>query len=275
MSAAPQAPLTHRLEGDAGPPVVLLNGGMMTFPAWEPLAARLRASHRLLLFDFRGQLLSPGEGPADLAGHAADVVALLDQTGWESAHLVGASFGAEVALELAATAPARVRSLVLVTAMDRETPEFAAGNRAMREILGEILAGGDRGSFYDVLVEGIYSERFRQAEAATLALRRAQVAALPLAWYAGVDRLLAAIDGFDFTPLLPAIGRPALVVLAADDRVMDAERSRALADGLGAEVVVHPTSGHGLVVEDPAWLAGVCLDFLGRVESASAPASED
>jgi pimeloyl-ACP methyl ester carboxylesterase len=263
-AATPLGPLTHRVEGDAGPPVVLLNGGMMTFPAWEPVVARLRPGHRVLLSDFRGQLLSPGEGPADLAGHAADVAALLDHLGWESSHLIGVSFGAEVAVELAAAAPDRVRSLVVVTAMDRETPEFRQGNELMRAVLADVLAGGERGRFYDVLVEGIYSQRYRAAEAATLAVRRAQVDQLPLAWFAGVDRLLAAIEGFDLTPRLAAIRCPALAVLAADDRVMDPERSRALATALGAEVALHPTSGHALVVEDPAWLAEVCLDFLGR-----------
>ena len=224
----------------------------------------------MLLFDFRGQLLSPGDGPADLAGHAADLAALLDQVGWESAHLIGASFGAEVALELAAAAPERVRSLVAVTAMDRETPEFRDGNRPMRAILAEVLAGGERGHFYDVLVEGVYSRRYLEAEAAVIAARRAQMDLLPLAWFAGVDRLLAAIEGFDLTPRLPAIRGPALVVTAADDRVMAAERSRALAAALGAETAAHPTSGHGLVVEDPEWLAGVCLDFLGRHEPSDA-----
>jgi pimeloyl-ACP methyl ester carboxylesterase len=266
-AAAPLGPLTHRVEGDAGPPVVLLNGGMMTFPAWEPVAARLRPSHRALLCDFRGQLLSPGEGPADLAGHAADVAALLDHLGWESAHLIGVSFGAEVAVELAAAAPDRVRSLVVVTAMDRETPEFRRGNELMRSVLADVLAGGERGRFYDLLVAGIYSQRYREAEAAILEARRAQVEQLPLAWYAGVDRLLAAIEGFDLTPRLGAIRCPALAVLAADDRVMDPKRSRALAAALDAEVAVHPTSGHALVVEDPEWLAEVCLGFLGRQEN--------
>ena len=86
--------LTHRIEGE-GPPVVLLNGGMMTFPSWEAFAAPLRARYRLLRFDFRGQLLSPPTPsdamPSDLAGHAADVEALFDRLGWESAHPVGAS----------------------------------------------------------------------------------------------------------------------------------------------------------------------------------------
>lgn len=263
--------LAHRLEGE-GPPVVLLNGGMMTFPSWEAIAAPLRARHRLLRFDFRGQLLSPAAAPAgvpaDLAGHAADLAALLDQVGWSSANLVGASFGAEVALEFAAARPERVRSLVVITAMDRETPEFRRGSDEMRALLARRVAHGDATEFYDLLVEGVYSSAYRQAEAATLEARRAQTGALPEAWFAGVDQLLAALEGFDLTARLGRIRCPALALLAADDRIMDGDRARALAAALAAEVAVHPTSGHALVVEDPDWVARACLAFLDRQESA-------
>lgn len=262
--------LTHRIEG-AGAPVVLLNGGMMTFPSWEAVAAPLRARHRLLRFDFRGQLLSPpataDEVPSDLAGHAADVEELLDRLEWPSAHLIGASFGAEVALELAASRPERVRSLVVITAMDRETPQFRRGSDEMRAVLARRLQGGDRALFYDLLVEGVYSAGYRRAEAATLAARRAQTDQLPLAWFEGVDRLLAALEGFDLTSRLERVRCPALALLAADDRIMDEERARALAAAIRAEVAVHPTSGHALVVEDPDWVAAACLAFLERVES--------
>lgn len=267
------AVLTHRLEGE-GPPVVLLNGGMMTFPSWEAIAGPLKEHFRVLRFDFRGQLMSPAAPPAaipsDLAGHAADLAALLDRIGWSSAHLVGASFGAEVALEFAAGMPERVRSLVVITAMDRETPEFRRGSDEMRELLARRHDDGNATAFYDLLVEGVYSRTYRQAEAATLETRRTQTALLPASWFDGVDRLLAALEGFDLTPRLGRIHCPARVLLAADDRIMDGERARALAAAIGADVAVHPTSGHALVVEDPEWVAAACLDFLARQEPARA-----
>jgi pimeloyl-ACP methyl ester carboxylesterase len=261
--------LTHRIAGE-GSPVVLLNGGMMTFPSWEPIASRLRQRHRTLLFDFRGQLLSPGEPAADLAGHADDLLALLDAVGWRSAHFAGASFGAEVAIELAARTPERVRTLTLITAMDRATDEFRRGTAEMREALAEVRGGGERGRFYDVLVEGVYSKGYRSAQAETLAARRAAVDQLPLEWFEGVDALLDAVADFDLTDRLARIRAPALVVIAGDDRVMAPERSVAMAAARGAETVVHPTSGHALVAEEPAWLAEVCLEFLSRHDDAGA-----
>jgi aminoacrylate hydrolase len=255
---------SHRLIG-SGPPLALANGGMMTFASWEPVAARLAARYRTLLFDFRGQLLSPDAPPADLAGHAADLAALLDATASAPAHVVGTSFGALVALELAASSPERVRSLVLITVAPHATARFQRQSEEMRALLAEVLAGGDRERFYDGMIAGVYSEAYRAREAAAIAQRRALLHHLPLGWFVGVEKLLAVLDGYDLDDRLAAVRCPVLVVAAAQDQVMDLADSRRLAAALGADLLVHPTAGHGLVAEDPEWLADACLAFLDRL----------
>lgn len=267
-----QRPLARRLAG-RGAPVAFANGGMMTFSSWEPVAAPLRDEFATLLFDFRGQMLSPGAPPestSDLfAWHADQLASLLDEVGWESAHLVATSFGAMVATTLAARHPKRVRSLLLATVMDRATEALDRQTAGSRELVAGILAGGERTRFWDLLVEGVYSPAHRVARAAEFAARRAQLDLLPLSWFSGLDQLLAAVERFDLTAALPAVRCPVCVVIAAGDRVMDVERSHALASALRAETVVHPTAGHALVAEDPAWLAEVCRDFLTRAEEHS------
>ena len=260
--------LARRRTG-TGPDVVLVNGGMMTLSAWEPIAAQLDDRFRVLRFDLRGQLLSPGDPPRDLAGHATEVVALLDELGIESAHVIGVSFGALTALELAATHPGRVSSLLLLTAMDRVTETFRRDSDTMRSLLADVLAGGDRGAFYDRLLEGVYSEGFRRRESSALDARRAQIADLPPPWFAAVDQLLESIESFDLTPRLGSVRCPVEVVIAGADRVMERERALALATALNATVVTHPTAGHGLVIEEPDWVARVALDFLSRQETAA------
>lgn len=256
--------LRHVVEGE-GPNLVLLNGGMMTFSSWEALASSLRKSYRVLRFDFRGQLLSPGPGPASLAGHAGDVLALLDHLGWESAHFVGTSFGAEVALELAHLQATRLLSLVAITAMDREDAEFRRQNDEMQGVIARILAGGERRSFWDLLLTGVYSADYLRREEEALRARGGQLDLLPRAYFEGIAEILRAIEGFDLTLRLRRYDFPSLVVLAADDRVMAAERSQELARRIGAEVRVHPGAGHALVAEEPQWLKEVCADFLARV----------
>ncbi len=256
--------LGYRVDGPAtGEPVLLLNGGMMTIPSWDPIAERLAAEHSVVRCDFRGQLMSPGPPPPDLEGHADDVVALLDEIESAQVHVVGASFGAEVGLMLAADHPRRVRSVVAITASDVATDGMAEGAERLRAACRDILAGGDRGQLHDLLWSEVFSDGWREAHVEELARRRERMAELPDAWFHGLEGLLRALDGFDLRPQLDRIVCPALVVLASDDRVVPEARGRALARAVaGAELEIVHGAGHALVVEQPDRLARVLLGFL-------------
>lgn len=254
--------IAHRVTGD-GSPVLLLNGGMMSQAAWEPVAVPLRRRYRVVTCDLRGQLMSPGRAHPEVAGNVPDVVAVLDELGLERVHVVGTSYGAEVGLALAAEHPRRVRSLLAAAATDRVTAAMRRGVERLREI----IAGGDRGRFHDELASEVYSSAWLAAHRDELDTRRGQVAGLPDAWFEGLEGILAATAGLDLTPRLGRIRCPVLVVVAGEDRVMEPERSRALAAAIpGGEVLEVPGRGHALVVEDPETLAAVCLGFLERVE---------
>lgn len=265
MTTAPPL-LPHKIEG-SGPPLVLLNGGMMTIDGWEPIATPFERRFEVLRFDFRGQLLALGPGPGDLAGHANDLETLLDHLGWTDAHFVGVSFGSEVATELLTRAPHRFRSFVAITAMDRETPEFRRQSEEMQEILARVANGSTRERFFEVLLENVYSETYRRAETAAFAGRRRSVDLLPRSWFTGVSQLLDALHGFDLGPGLDDLQAPCptLALLAAHDRVMAEDRALALANALNAEIEIHAEAGHGLVIEDPDWVVERCLGFLERI----------
>lgn len=266
--------LGHAILGpESGEPVLLLNGGMMSYPAWGPITERLEESFRVLGCDFRGQLLSPGPPPATLDGHVDDVVRLLDDLDAPPQHVLGTSFGAAVGLLLAARHPEHVRSLALVTATDRVDEALRSGTEEMREAVAEVLAGEGKDRFLELVVSEVYSQGFRTRHATALAGRRERFDRLPRSWFEGLDGLLAALQGeAELSSLAGAPARvacPTLVVLAGDDRVIANERSRALAAAIpGAELIEHPTSGHALVAEDPEWLAGVYLGYLGRLETS-------
>jgi 3-oxoadipate enol-lactonase len=68
----------------------------------------------LLAFDQRGLGQSgKADGPYEMSDYADDAAGLLDTLGWESAHVVGVSFGGMVAQHLALRHPQRVERLVL------------------------------------------------------------------------------------------------------------------------------------------------------------------
>jgi len=267
--------LAHRVDG-RGEPLLLLNGGMMSFSAWEPLVGPLFERYRVVRCDFRGQLRSPGPPPATFGGHADDLLALLDHLGVGRCHVVGTSFGGFAAIHLAALAPDRVASLAALTVTDRVSEEMSREARALAGACLETLRGGSRERVYDLIAEFAYSPAWAASHAEELAARRALVAHLPAGWFSGLAGLLAALEGLDVTPLLSRIACPALVLLADGDLAMPLERGRALAAGLGrGELAVVEGAGHAVVVEKPQETLSILLSFLGRNPlPAEAPSHE-
>jgi pimeloyl-ACP methyl ester carboxylesterase len=263
--------LPHHVSGE-GPPLVLLNGGMMTYAAWEPLAPALSTSCRLVRCDFRGQLLAPGDSPPTLAGHADDVLRLMDGLRIESAHVAGTSFGGLVALTLGAAAPARVRSLVVTNVTERVTQAMRVGVAMLRDACQEAIDGGDGGRVLDLVTPATWSPAFIEANATLLAARRQAVGLLPRAWFSGLRQLLTTLDETDLRPVLDRIACPALVIGGENDLTFPPGHSRAVAAGIpGARLVIMPGGSHGLAIERSAEVVDLLLGFVGEVERRSAP----
>jgi pimeloyl-ACP methyl ester carboxylesterase len=269
---APPGLLAHVLRG-TGEPVVLLNGGLMSMSAWDPVAVPLATTHRVLRCDFRGQLLSPGAPPATILGHADDLRRLLDHLGLPRVHLAGTSFGALVGLTLAALHPERVHSLAAFTATDRVPPEDWRLAESLREACRAAAEGGDGGRVLDLLAPQIFSAAWLEAQKESLAGRRAQIAALPAGWFRGLAGILGALEGLDLRPLLGRVRCPVLVVAAELDRTFPKERSLALASALpDAKLEVVAGAGHALVLEEPGRVLELMRSFLVRGEREGAQA---
>jgi 3-oxoadipate enol-lactonase len=108
----------HRLyyrRAGIGPRLVLINGSGATVDASTGLAGLFASSFDLMVYDQRGLgRSSPVDGGYTMSTLASDVEALLDDVGWDTASVLGISFGGMVAQELAVTAPHRVDRLVLL-----------------------------------------------------------------------------------------------------------------------------------------------------------------
>ncbi|MBK8598323.1 MAG: alpha/beta fold hydrolase [Holophagales bacterium] len=269
--------LSHQVDG-RGEPLLLLNGGMMSFSAWDEFVPALAGRHRVLRCDFRGQLRSPGVPPAGFPGHAQDLLRLLDHLGVGRCHVAGTSYGAFAALHLAALAPERVASLVAMTVADRVSGEMWAEAREMVVACREALSGGSRERVYDLISAFAFSTEWAARHETEISARRGLVAHLPDAWFEGLAGLLAALEGLDVSPLAARVSCPALVLLAEEDRAMPRAGGEALARSLArGELAVVPGSGHALVVEKPRETLDILLSFLARhplPDEAPAPESE-
>ncbi len=94
-----------------GPALVFIHGWAQNMAIWDDQVAAFAPRYRVIRFDRRG--FGESTGHADVSADADDVRILLDSLGIRSAHVVGLSAGARVALRFAAAFPDRVDGLVL------------------------------------------------------------------------------------------------------------------------------------------------------------------
>ncbi|HEX7066864.1 MAG TPA: alpha/beta fold hydrolase [Candidatus Limnocylindria bacterium] len=104
------ARIHYEVEG-SGPPVVLIHAGIANLRMWDDQATALRDAYRVIRYDTRG--FGRTETDAVPFSNRADVAALLDHLGEESAHVVGLSRGGMIALDFTLERPDRVRSLTV------------------------------------------------------------------------------------------------------------------------------------------------------------------
>jgi len=98
-------------DGD-GPPVVFVHAGVAHLRMWDEQVAVLRDAYRVMRYDTRGY----GKTRVDDVpySNSGDLGLVMDHFGADSAHVVGLSRGAQIALDFAVNAPARTRSLTWV-----------------------------------------------------------------------------------------------------------------------------------------------------------------
>jgi pimeloyl-ACP methyl ester carboxylesterase len=128
---------------EPGIPVLALHCSGSSGAQWRSLQARLGVHYRVIapdLFGYGAAAAWCGRGAFSLAEEAAPIAELLNRVG-EPVHLVGHSYGGAVALHIARTRPAMLRSLTLVepSAFHLLRGGDATDAAALREI-GEVAA---------------------------------------------------------------------------------------------------------------------------------------
>lgn len=106
----------HYQQMGQGPDVVMIHGITGNLAIWHlEIVPAFMQQYRLTTYDLRGHGYSdmPPAGYTT-ADHASDLDHLLDTLGIESAHLVGHSFGADIALHYTILHPERVQRLGVV-----------------------------------------------------------------------------------------------------------------------------------------------------------------
>jgi 3-oxoadipate enol-lactonase len=248
----------------SGPPVLLIQGLGADARGWLRQRSMLADRYHGIVLDNRGVGRSGvPDGPYDLEVMAEDALAVLDDLGIESAHVVGASMGGVVAQVLGVRHADRVRSLTLACtacqhlAWRRELlAEWCelAQERGMRAVVdtasGWLMGPRSRLRLWPVI--GVLGP---------LALNVS-----PDAFCAQVAAILSVDDELRFA--LTSITAPTLVVVGSQDvltPIGDSELIHSLVPG--AELVILSGAAHGFMVENASRFNKAVRPFLDRVSA--------
>lgn len=234
----------HHVRRGAGERLLLVQGLSGTHAAWgEPFLEALARDFDVVAYDHRGVGKSPRvEAPFTIADLADDAAGLLDDLGWQDAHVLGISMGGMVAQEIALRHPSRVRTLVLGCTYPGP-PEGRLTHPDVIRRLGEALASGDRERSIRTGYEVNLSPSYRADETRWPAFRE-MVLTVPVA--VGVILMqMEAARGHDAAARLGAIAAPTLVVHGTADEMLAVENGRAIASLVpGSRLVEMEGVGH-------------------------------
>jgi 3-oxoadipate enol-lactonase len=235
---------------------------------WDPLWSALAVERDVVRLDLRGFGESTTR-PRGMLSPVDDVLDTLAEVGIDRSHLVGASFGAAVAVEAALTRPRQVASLLLSSPGGSLIAELTPDLRAFVETEDAALARGDLGDAVEATLTWWVDGPRREAggvdptvrELVRLMQRRAfEVTA---GWDDIEERELdpAALDR------LAEIRVPTLVLVGLLDLEAVHEAARRVADGIaGARLVNWPDTAHLPSMERPDDFLALLRDWLALSE---------
>jgi pimeloyl-ACP methyl ester carboxylesterase len=236
-----------------GPALLLLHGTAASREQWEPLTAQANGC-TVLAPDFPGSgLTTDSGGPITVEALADQAEAVLDDAGFDTAHVVGHSLGGVVAAHLAGTRPDRVRSAVLHAAWPATDVRQDAEFRYWLDLL-------ETGTFARMLPLMAFGPRYW--EQATAESNEQLVKTLETVIQPGADRQIEADRAVDLRPVLPGITAPVLVLGSAHDRIVTADQQRELVAAIPDARAAEIDAGHGAPAELPDEFARLVLDFV-------------
>lgn len=255
-------PLTSRDEG-TGPPIVLLHGLGADHTVWNAVIPHLVSRFRVLAPDLRGHGRSevPDDSTYRFDDLVADVLALLDGRSIDSAHFVGLSAGAMLALKVGLDYPRRTRSVTLVSGA-----AYTDGHtRGIAERWAETLAESGTDALAVRLLKDLYYPDWIEAHMEVADRLRHEVARHD---FGPTIRWAREAASFDERARVASLAPPALVVQAMDDGVIDASHGRILRQSIpGSRIRIFAQTGHMIPVERPAEIAEAIGQFVSEVEA--------
>lgn len=240
----------------SGPPLVLLHGLGSSSQDWERQRDALGAHFELILPDARG--FGRSDKPRDgysIPGMAADIVGLLDHLGLDQVDLLGFSMGGAMAFQMAVTAPARIRRLVILNSAPSFILEDWRHRAELKMRLSVVRLFGMK-RLAPIIARKLFPD---PDQAELVAVFKERYGANDPTAYLGA---LRALTSWSVADRLDAVTHDTLV-LAADQDYTPVSHKEAYVQRLPrARLVVIPDSRHATPLDQTERFNEAVLDFL-------------
>ena len=220
-----------------------------------------KIGYRIILHDFRGQLKSDKPlGPYSFKDHVDDLKLLMEHLNIKKAHLIGTSYGGEVAMKFAISYPEYVNTISIIDSVS-ELDEVLESFVNLWKILAQDKAGE---KFFYGMMPTIYHQEFIKNNLEMLKKRAQAMNLLPSDYF---DGQIALYDTFikdvNMTHELHKISCPTLVVCGEDDILKPRKFSDIIANNIKtSEYVLIPKCAHVTIFEKPDTLNTILLGFV-------------
>ncbi len=245
-----------------GEPVLFVQGLGADSRGWIRQRRAFGHEYHGIVFDNRGVgRSSQPPGPYDLAVMAGDAVAVLDDLGIESAHVVGASMGGVIAQILGVAHGDRVRSLTLACT----GCHHLQWRRDLLTEWGDLAVAKGMRAVVDEAARWLMGSRSRLRLWPIVSLFGPMALGVkPTSFKAQIDAILDLDDELRFQ--LRAITAPTLVVVGSQDiltPIGDSELIHELVPG--SQMVIVSGAAHGFMVESAGAFNRAVLAFLDKL----------
>ena len=256
--------IAYDREGPRGElPIVLIHAGVADRAMWDPIWPQLTGERDVVRVDLRGFGDSVAR-PTGVLSHPGDVLDTLSEIGVDRCHMVGASFGAGIAVEVALARPSAVASLLLAapagSLLGETTPDLLAFSDAESTALerGDVDAAVEANLSW--WVEGTRRSADQVDPSVREHVRRMQRRAFEVTadWDDVEEQELD-------PPALERLGEievPVLVLAGGLDLDTVCDAAARVVDGIdGARRVDWPDVGHLPSLENPASFANLLREW--------------
>jgi pimeloyl-ACP methyl ester carboxylesterase len=233
------------------------------FVSWyRPLVERLGEHATLTYRRHLQRTTGGGYRPLTVAEDAATCARLMDHLGWPTGHVVGHSYGALVALQLALDAPERLASVVLLEPAIRGVPGSAAVGAALQPVIAAYRSG-DTAAAVDGFLRHVCGDDYRATLERVVPSAFAEALAEADLFF---QAEMAAVQQFAFGPDdASRVTQPVLNVVGADSVPRFVEGATLVQSWFpSAERLTIPAAGHLLMIQNPDAVADGLHSFFCR-----------